>query len=308
MLLPDGEEGEGEEEEGGKEKERGGSIPIGQPIENTQAYILDGRGEPAPVGVVGELYIGGAGVARGYQKRPELTAERFVPDPFASGEGERMYRTGDLARWLPGGEIEFLGRNDFQVKVRGHRIELGEIEERLREHEGIGEAVVVVREDDGEKRLLAYYTRGKEKKEERLGAGQLRAHLKARVPEYMVPSAYVELEAMPLTANGKIDRKALPVSEMESVQTYEEPAGETEMALAAVWRELLNVEHVGRQDDFFSLGGHSLLAVRLITRVQQVLGVEIAIGDVFAHAVSLHWQVELLTFNSNSSTSRTFRT
>ena len=266
---------------------RGGNFQrhIGMPIGNTQVYILDGRGEPAPIGVAGEIYIGGAGVARGYQNRPDLTAERFVPNPFGSGAGERMYRTGDLGRWQRDGNIEFLGRNDDQVKVRGFRIELGEIEARLREHEAIREAVVAVREDEGgEKRLVAYYT---SKQGEVTSAEQLREHLKKKVPEYMVPSAYVVLESLPLTANGKLDRKALPAPGVDAydMMAYEEPQGKTEEELALIWQALLKVERVGRQDTFFALGGHSLLAVRMIMRVQQTLGVEVAIRDVFAHPV-----------------------
>jgi len=176
---------------------------FGRPIANTQIYILDGQGQPVPVGVAGEIHIGGAGVARGYLNRDELTAERFVVNPFL-GEGKaRMYRTGDLGRWLPDGNIEFLGRNDFQVKIRGFRIELGEIETRLAEREGVREAVVVAREDTpGDKRLVAYYT-GTETE-----ASELRTFLSARVPEYMVPAAFVKLERLPLTPNGKLDRKA----------------------------------------------------------------------------------------------------
>jgi acyl carrier protein len=257
--------------------------PIGRPIANTQIYILDGHREPVPVGVAGELYIGGAGVARGYLNRPELTAERFLRDPFVEDPQARMYRTGDLGRWLPDGNIEFLGRNDFQVKVRGFRIELGEIESRLREHAGVGEAAVIAREDvPGDKRLVAYYTG-----DALLDLVQLRSHLSARLPEYMVPAAYVHLEALPLTANGKLDRKALPAPDGDAyaVRGYEAPVGETETALAAVWSELLGVERVGRHDNFFELGGHSLLAVRVISRLRQALGIETAIREIFSSPV-----------------------
>ncbi|HKV95864.1 MAG TPA: amino acid adenylation domain-containing protein, partial [Gammaproteobacteria bacterium] len=226
--------------------EESGNPPIGRPITNTRMYIVDSSLEPVPVGVVGELYAGGAGVARGYLKRPELTAERFVPDPFVNGPGERMYRTGDLARWLGNGNIEFLGRNDNQVKIRGFRIELGEIEARLAEHPAVRDAVVLAREDTvGEKRLVAYYiTSGMGE----VGAEQLRAHLSAVVPDYMVPAAYVRMESLPLTPNGKLDRKALPLPEQEAyaVRGYEAPVGETETKLAAVWAEILHLEKVGR--------------------------------------------------------------
>ena len=216
----------------------------------------------------GELYIGGAGVGRGYLNRAELTAERFVPDYYGE-PGARLYRTGDLGRWLPEGELEFLGRNDFQVKVRGFRIELGEIEARLREHGSVREAVVAAREDTpGDKRLVAYYTCREGNAGIEAEGDELRSHVAARLPEYMVPSAYVRLERMPLTPNGKLDRKALPAPEGDAyaMKRYEEPVGETESALAAVWAEVLKVERVGRLDNFFELGGHSLLAVRLIER------------------------------------------
>src|SRR5882762_4828612 len=263
------------------------SIPIGRPIANTRIYILDTYGEPVPVGVAGELYIGGAGVARGYLNRPELTAEKFVKDPFAAEAGARMYKTGDLGRWLPDGNIEFLGRNDDQVKIRGYRIELGEIEARLAEHAGVREAVVLAREDEpGEKRLVAYYT-PTDTNEGSLGAEELRSHLSSKLPEYMVPAAYVRLERMPLTANGKLNRKGLPAPEGDAyaVREYEAPRGETEKKLAEIWAELLKVERVGRQDNFFELGGHSLLAVRMVSRIRQVLGVEAAVRDLFTHPI-----------------------
>jgi acyl-coenzyme A synthetase/AMP-(fatty) acid ligase len=255
-------------------------IPLGRPISNTRVYILDRAGRPVPVGVAGELYIGGAGVALGYLNRPELTAERFVANPFAGG---RMYRTGDLGRWLPGGTVEFLGRNDFQVKVRGYRIELGEIEARLLEHPGVREAAVLAREDvPGDTRLVAYVV-GPESVE----ADALRAGLAERLPEYMVPAAYVRLDALPLTPNGKVDRKALPAPEGDAYarRGYEAPVGETEQALAEIWAELLGVEQVGRRDHFFELGGHSLLATRLVLQIQRSLEVDVTLRDVFEKPV-----------------------
>jgi amino acid adenylation domain-containing protein len=261
-------------------------IAIGRPIGNTRIYILDEEGEPVPVGVGGEIHIGGDGVGRGYLRRPELTAERFVADPFSGEEGARMYRTGDVGRWRGDGNIEFLGRNDEQVKIRGFRIELGEIEARLSEHEGVQEAVVLAREDmPGDKRLVAYYTSSPaaDTEQEGVGAEQLRAHLAAKLPEYMVPAAYVRMERMPLTANGKLDRKSLPAPGVEAygMKGYEEPQGETERVLAAIWSELLKVERVGREDNFFELGGHSLLAVKLMQQIQTRLGVKISLLEVF---------------------------
>jgi amino acid adenylation domain-containing protein len=246
---------------------RSRNTPIGRPLANTRIYILDARGEPVPVGVTGELYIGGAGVARGYLNRPELTAARFLKDPFTDDPNARMYRTGDLGRWLADGNIEFLGRNDFQVKIRGFRIELGEIEARLSEHEGVQEAVVLAREDTpGDKRLVAYYTA---REQNSVGNEALRAHLAAKLPEYMVPAAYVRLESLPLTPNGKLDRKALPAPERDAyvLRQYEAPQGAIEELLAGIWAELFNRERVGRHDNFFELGGHSLMAVTLVERL-----------------------------------------
>ena len=227
--------------------------------------------------------------------RAELTAEKFLADPFVDEAGARMYRTGDLGRYLPDGNIEFLGRNDFQVKIRGFRIELGEIEARLGEYPGVREAVVVAREDtSGDQRLVAYYTEANsdelqagEAEPVSVGAEELRSHLSGLLPEYMVPAAYVRLESLPLTANGKLDRKALPAPDGDAYSTrgYEAPEGEIEEKLAAVWAEVLKVERVGRNDNFFALGGHSLLAVRTVTRLRQELGVEIAIRDLFAYPV-----------------------
>ncbi|HTF69937.1 MAG TPA: amino acid adenylation domain-containing protein [Edaphobacter sp.] len=253
------------------------SVPIGKPIANTQIYILGAHGEPAPIGVAGELYIGGAGVARGYLNQPELTAERFPKDPFAAEPGARMYKTGDLGRWLPDGNIEFLGRNDFQVKLRGFRIELGEIEARLAKHSAVREAVVLVREE----RLVAYLVPA----DAQLipDAEMLRSHLSATLPEYMVPAAYVSLDALPLTPSGKLDRNALPAPDVDAYSTraYEEPQGETEVLLARIWADVLNLERVGRHDNFFDLGGHSLLAVRMIQLLEQQ-GLHLSIAHLFA--------------------------
>ena len=252
------------------DREDGFAPHIGKPVGNTQFYLLDEQQQPVPLGVPGEIYIGGAGVARGYLNRDDLTAERFLNDPFSQDVSARMYRTGDLGRYLPDGNIEYLGRNDDQVKIRGFRIELGEIDARLAKHPAIHEAVVTAREDiPGDKRLVAYYT---------LAAGEtsvditsLRHHLQETLPEYMVPAIYVVLEKLPLTPNGKLDRKALPAPDLDAVisRGYEAPQGETEITLARIWADLLKVDRVGRHDHFFELGGHSLLAVSLIGRMRQ---------------------------------------
>ncbi|WP_395608028.1 amino acid adenylation domain-containing protein [Pseudomonas sp. B22129] len=235
------------------------NTPIGKPIANTRMYLLDAQLQPVPLGVVGELFIAGVQVARGYLNKPELTAERFIDDPFTHG---RMYRTGDVGRYLPDGNIEYLGRNDDQVKLRGLRIELGEIQARLTEYPLINEAAVVARDN----RLLAYYTGAL------TGIETLRSHLLQHLPEFMVPAVFVHLEAFPLSPNGKLDRKALPVPGLDSVvvREYEAPEGDTEIALASLWAELLGVERVGRHDNFFELGGHSLLAVSLMGRMRRL--------------------------------------
>ncbi|MBX9403189.1 amino acid adenylation domain-containing protein [Lysobacter sp. BMK333-48F3] len=243
------------------------TVPIGRPIANTRIYLLDASLRPVPVGVVGELYIGGVQVARGYLDRPELTAERFVADPFEAGG--RLYRSGDLARWREDGAIEYLGRNDFQVKLRGQRIELGEIEAQLRALDGIADAVVVAREDrHGALALVAYVVpeAGAE-----ASPAALRERLAQRLPEYMLPGAYVALEALPLSGNGKLDRKALPAPGDAAFgrNDYEPPQGEVEQALAAIWSQLLGIERIGRHDGFFALGGHSLLAVQLLEHLRR---------------------------------------
>ncbi|WP_116121188.1 non-ribosomal peptide synthetase, partial [Archangium gephyra] len=262
--------------EGGEEV--GARVSIGGPITNTKAYVLDGEMQPVPVGVVGELYVGGEGLAVGYVSRPELTAERFVPSPF--GTGERLYRTGDMVRWQGDGKLEFLGRRDGQVKVRGYRIELGEVEAALSRHPAVGEVVVVAREDvPGDKRLVAYAVA---KPGHELEAGELRGWVKETLPEYMVPTAVVELKALPLTPNGKVDRKALPAPEQERVREgHEAPRTETERKLASLWAEVLHQEKVGLGEDFFELGGHSLLATQLVSRVREAFGVELPLRAVF---------------------------
>ncbi|PNA26430.1 non-ribosomal peptide synthetase, partial [Pseudomonas sp. FW215-R4] len=243
--------------------EPGRTLHIGKPVSNATTYLLDDRQRPVPIGVAGELYVGGAGVARGYFNRPELTAERFLDDPFSNQPNARMYRTGDLARWRPDGNIEYLGRNDDQVKIRGVRIEPGEIEAALSSHESVRDAVVQVR--DGQ--LLAWFT-----ERQPLDITQLHAHLQTRLPSAMLPSAYVRLAVLPLTANGKLDRQALPAPGPEALirREYEAPQGDVEILLAQIWAEVLQVEKVGRHDHFFELGGHSLLAVNLIERMRQL--------------------------------------
>ncbi|WAC73177.1 amino acid adenylation domain-containing protein [Roseateles sp. SL47] len=257
---------------------------IGRPIANTRIYILDGQGRPVPIGVVGEIHIGGHGVARGYWKRPDLTQQRFVEDGFSGEAGARLYKTGDLGRWLADGDIEYLGRNDHQVKIRGFRIELGEIEARLVQCPGVREAVVVAREDQGgDKRLVAYVSAQEGAQGEALAVSALRSRLAEALADYMVPSAFVVLAGLPLTPNGKIDRQALPAPEAGALvsQPYEAPADPLEQRLAQIWQELLGVERVGRHDNFFELGGHSLLAVRVIVRVRQELGVESSLRALF---------------------------
>jgi arthrofactin-type cyclic lipopeptide synthetase C len=250
---------------------------------NAQIYILDARGRPVPLGVAGEIYIGGRGVAQGYSNRSELTAGRFLPDPFNGNPLDRMYRTGDLGRWRADGIIEYLGRNDDQIKIRGFRIELGEIEEQLVQHPLIKEAVVIAREDvPGEKYLAAYFT-PRDQGETNVEA--LRTQLKTVLPEQMIPAAFVMLQRFPLTANGKLDRRGLPAPAIGafSQQEYEAPRGAIEETLAGIWREVLHVERVGRRDNFFELGGHSLLGMKLIAKVAQILGTRPPIVTIFQY-------------------------
>ncbi|PBP76106.1 non-ribosomal peptide synthetase, partial [Pseudomonas syringae] len=254
-----------------EDTQRVGASPIGKRIPDLQLYLLDAHGEPVPGGVIGELYVGGAGVTRGYLNREALTAERFLDNPFSTAPSARLYRTGDLGRWLADGSLEYLGRNDEQVKIRGFRIELGEIEARLAEYPDVRDAVVLCREDvPGDKRLVAYVTT--QQPESLLDIESLREHLHGALPEHMVPAAYVQLDELPLTANGKLDRRALPVPDRSAVASrgYAAPENDTEMAIARIWQDLLQLEQVGRHDNFFELGGHSLLAVKLIERMRQI--------------------------------------
>ena len=257
----------------------GEALDIGRPIANTRAYVLDGGWGLVPAGVAGELYLAGAGVARGYRGRPGLTAERFLPDPFASVPGARMYRTGDRARWVAGGRLECLGRADQQVKVRGFRIEPGEVEAALAAVEGVRQAVVVARDDDGAAYLAAYVVPAAAP-----DAEALRAALRATLPEYMVPTRFMALDALPLTSSGKVDRRALPApAAARGGPEYTAPATAIEQTLADIWAEVLGVERVGVHDNFFTLGGHSLLATRVVSRLAAATGVELAVRELFVN-------------------------
>ncbi|WP_161795326.1 non-ribosomal peptide synthetase, partial [Xanthomonas sp. GPE 39] len=267
---------------------RNGRVPIGQPIAHLRLYVLDAYGKLAPIGVPGQLHIAGPQLARGYLGRPDLTAERFVPDPFAEYPGARMYRSGDLARWSADGNLDYLGRNDDQIKLRGFRIELGEIQARLSAHADVRECVVVALEDatGNGKRLVAYWVGAEDVMSEDLGAEALRNWLSDVLPDYMLPSAYVHLDDLPLTPNGKLDRKALPAPDAAAYAAcaYEAPQGAIEQIIAAIWCDLLGLEVIGRRDNFFALGGHSLLAVRVASRLRKELGVEIGVAELFTHA------------------------
>jgi acyl carrier protein len=256
-----------------------GTPPIGRPLPNTRAYVVDAHLNPVPVGVPGELLVGGVQLARGYWNRPELSAEKFIADPFRPGE--RLYRTGDLVRYLADGNIEFLGRIDEQVKIRGFRIELGEIESALSQHPAIREAVVLAREDSpGDKRLVAYLVA----KGEAPSVSELKEFLARQLPHHMVPSAFVVLQALPLTPNGKVDRRALPAPDAlghSPQRPYVAPSGEIEERLAAIWAQLLGRERVSARDNFFELGGDSVGMVRMRARIQEGFGRELPIVELF---------------------------
>jgi amino acid adenylation domain-containing protein len=261
------------------ERADSGAPSIGRPLTNTEVYLLDQHLKPVPVGMTGELYIGGEGLARGYLNRPDLTAARFIPHPFSSRAGARLYRTGDLARYKRDGVLEFLGRIDQQVKIRGFRIELGEIEARLSTHPRVREAVVIAREDQaGEKRLVAYAVADAQ---ESFDAQELRRFLRESLPEYMIPSAFVQMAALPVTPNGKLDRRALPVPEYSGGADRVAPHTAIEELMTDIWRSALKIERVSVTDNFFELGGHSLLAMRLISRIRETFKVELPLRAVF---------------------------
>jgi acyl-CoA synthetase (AMP-forming)/AMP-acid ligase II/acyl carrier protein len=265
--------------------ERGeGPLPLGGPIANTCFYVLDQHRQVVPIGVPGELFIGGDGVALGYHDRSALTAEKFVDDPFG-GPGERLYRTGDLVRWREGGTLEFLGRIDQQVKLRGFRIELEEIEAVLDGHSAVASAVATVREDlPGDRRIVAYFVPAANQAVE---IDELRRLLKTKLPPFMIPSAFVQLASLPVTANGKLNRGALPSPDGARPDLrgpYVAPESPVEEALAAIWQEVLGIDRVGIDDDFFDLGGHSLLAVKMLARLHERIGLTVPLGSVFGRS------------------------
>jgi amino acid adenylation domain-containing protein len=253
------------------------AVPIGRPIGNTQIYVLDGHLQPVPVGVHGEIHIGGTGVARGYRNRPELLAEKFVPDLFGGEQGGRLYKTGDRARYLSNGKIEFLGRMDYQTKLRGFRIELGEIEAVLARHHTVKQAIVAVKEISGDRRLISYLVA---RDDQVPNSTALRDFLRTELPEYMVPSSFVFLEKLPRTPNGKVDRMALPapeVSEPDLAGGFVKPRNPVEEAIAGIWAEVLKRDTIGVHDNFFDLGGHSLLAMQIISKVLKTFHEELTV-------------------------------
>jgi amino acid adenylation domain-containing protein len=259
------------------------NAPIGRPIANTQMYVLDKYGKPAPLGVPGELLIGGNGVARGYWNRPELNAEKFIPDLFRQSAGARLYRTGDLARYLPDGNLQYLSRMDNQVKLRGFRIELGEIEVLLARHPSVQQVTVIVREDTpGDQRLVAYIVPGSANN---IVAAELRSHLKASLPEYMVPTAFVAMPRLPLTPNGKVDRRALPAPQYSApTEKHVAARDEVEQQLVQIWEKVLRTSPIGVTDNFFEIGGHSLMAVRLMSEIQKATGKSLPLASLFQGA------------------------
>jgi acyl-CoA synthetase (AMP-forming)/AMP-acid ligase II/acyl carrier protein len=277
-----------------------GFVPIGRPFPNTRTYVLDRHMEPSPIGVPGVLYIGGAGVARGYLKRPQLSVEKFVPDPYSSEPGTRLYNSGDAARYLPGGDIEFLGRTDNQVKIRGFRIELGEIEAVLGKHPSVQQTVVLARElSPGDLGLVAYVVPAAG---ESIDISTLRSFIKGKLPAYMLPSAFEVLEKIPLNANRKVDRKALPVPKKKSadlVKDFFAPRTEKEEKLASIWSEVLQFSPVGIHDNFFELGGHSLMAIQVISRVRNHFEVELPLRTLFENPTVAELCVSIESHRNN---------
>ena len=255
-----------------------GVVPIGRPFANTRAYVLDANLQPAPIGVAGELYIGGPGVARGYINRADLTAEKFIADPFSADSADRLYRTGDRVRYRRDGQIEFLGRIDNQIKIRGFRVELEEIEQALREQSSVKDGVVVY--DESARRLIAYVV---PQNNEGISTTNLRNSLKTKLPAYMVPSILEVIDALPVTANGKINRRALPepASQTQTDETFVAPSTPIEEMIASAWREVLNLERIGAHDNFFDVGGHSLLAAKVVSLVRNQMNVDLSIVDLF---------------------------
>jgi acyl-coenzyme A synthetase/AMP-(fatty) acid ligase/acyl carrier protein len=257
-------------------------VPVGRGMDNTRLHVLDEQLRPLPAGEVGDLYVAGGRLARGYYRRPGVTAERFVADPFAA-VGQRMFRTGDQVRVRQDGLIEFVGRSGDQVKIRGYRVELAEVESVLARYHGLAHAVVVAREvEDGEKRLIAYVVAEAGQADTvQIDVGALRAHAKGLLPEYMVPSAFVTLDSLPLTPNGKVDRKALPEPVLEASANYRAPQTPRQEILCSLFAEVLGMPRIGLDDSFFDLHGESLMAVRLISSIQDRLGVELLVSDIF---------------------------
>jgi acyl carrier protein len=259
-----------------------GSV-IGVPIPDLQLYVLDPNLRPVPIGVAGELYVGGAGLGQGYLNRPELTKERFIPDPFSASVGARLYKTGDIARYLLNQDLEYLGRADHQVQIRGFRVEPGEIETVLTNNESVGQAVVLVREDrPGDQRLVAYVVPATD---QAVSIADLRNYLRKKLPDYMIPHHIVELDVMPLTHNGKVDRRALPVPQVDrqAEENYVAPRNQVENIVAGIWEELLNVKNVGIRDSFFDLGGHSLLLIKMLSKLQDSFTNDMSIVDLFKY-------------------------
>ncbi|MCK4785651.1 MAG: non-ribosomal peptide synthetase, partial [Desulfobacteraceae bacterium] len=259
-----------------------GSV-IGFPISDLQVYVLDRHMQPVPIGVPGELYVGGAGLARGYLNRPELTKERFIPNPFSDAVNARLYRTGDLVRYLPNRDLEYLGRIDQQVQIRGFRVELGEIESVLTEHKAVVQAAVVVREDQPEdKRLVAYFVPAPK---HTLSITELRKNLRKKLPEFMIPQQFVEIDSLPMTPSGKLDRRALPMpqEERQTEGVCVAPQSEVEKVITGIWQELFHAKTVGIHDSFFDLGGNSLLLMRMLSKLQEFYEKEVSVVDFFMY-------------------------